>query len=272
LFGHGHGDISRLAAHQRRFVGRRSDHHRTRQAFFAQIVLDEFLHFAAALADQSDHDGIGIGVARQHRQQRGFSHAGAGENAHALAGAAGGEGVEGANAQIQFLADAAAAGGGDGRGLERIGRHAQRQRALSVHRLAEAIDHPAQPGLGGIDGSGAILEIGAGAQSDSVQRTQRHDQGPAVAKPHHFAGNCLVISDTYAALTAQADRPLRAGHFHRQPFQACDPAKTGQGGNGLDFVDQRAHISPCFEAFERPGAVFSKDFLPFCAPILRPRI
>ncbi len=35
---------------------RRGDHHGTRQTVFAQNLLDEFLYFAAAFADQADHD------------------------------------------------------------------------------------------------------------------------------------------------------------------------------------------------------------------------
>ena len=115
----------------------------------------------------------------------------------------------------------------------------------------------------------AILEIGAGAQGDSVQRTQRHDQGAAVAKADHFAGNFLVISDAYAALAAQADSPLGAGHFHRQPLDPGDPAKAGQGGNGLDILEQSAHEISLFGGFP-PGAfleIFSR-----LAPILTPRI
>ena len=151
---------------------------------------------------------------------------------------------------------------GGGAAFQRIGRHAQRQRAFAIHRLAESIDHPAQPGLGGIDGGGAILEVGAGAQGDAVQRTQRHDQGAAVAKADHLAGNYLVISDTYAALAAQADSTLRTRHLYRQPFQAGDPAEAGQSRDSFDFLEQRPHEK----------SFVSVTFCPPKAPILGPRI
>ncbi len=120
LLGHRHGDIGRLAAHQRRFVAGRGDHDGAGQAALAQIVLDELLHFAATFADQADHDGVGVGVARQHGQQRGFAHARAGEDAHALTGAQGGEGVHGAHAHVELAADAGAARRQRRRRLQRI--------------------------------------------------------------------------------------------------------------------------------------------------------
>ena len=122
LFGDRHRDIGRLTAHQRRLVGRRGDDDGARETFFAQIVLDEFLHLAAALADQTDDDRIGIGVAREHGQQCRLADAGAREDAHALALAAGRERVERAHAEIELAADTrAACAAGGGLRLQRIG-------------------------------------------------------------------------------------------------------------------------------------------------------
>ncbi len=84
---------------------------------------------------------------------------------------------------------------------------------------------------------------------DSVQRTQRHHQGAAVAEPDHLARNFLVISDGYAALAPQAHRPLCAGDFHRQPLDTGDPAKPAQGGNGLDVLEQSAHTGLIWAIF-----------------------
>jgi hypothetical protein len=44
-------EIGRLAAHQRRLVRGRDHHHRAGEAGGTQIVLQELLHLAAALAD-----------------------------------------------------------------------------------------------------------------------------------------------------------------------------------------------------------------------------
>ena len=53
------------------------------QAFLAEDVLDEFLHFAAALADQADDDHVGGGVAAIMPSSTDFADAGAGEQADA---------------------------------------------------------------------------------------------------------------------------------------------------------------------------------------------
>ena len=60
LFGDGHRHIGGLTAHQRRLVGRRGNDDAARETFRSQIVLDEFLEFAAAFADEPDDDGVGI--------------------------------------------------------------------------------------------------------------------------------------------------------------------------------------------------------------------
>ena len=56
-----------------------------REAFLAQDLVDEFLHFAAALADQADDDHVGLGVAGHHAEQHALADAAAGEQADALA-------------------------------------------------------------------------------------------------------------------------------------------------------------------------------------------
>ena len=67
----------------------------------AQDALDEFLHFATALADQADDDDVGLGVAGHHAQQHALAHAGAGEQADALAATNGQQRIDGAHADIQ---------------------------------------------------------------------------------------------------------------------------------------------------------------------------
>ena len=47
---------------QRGLVAGRDDHHRTCEPFRAEDALDEFAHFAAALADQRDHVHVGLRV------------------------------------------------------------------------------------------------------------------------------------------------------------------------------------------------------------------
>ncbi len=61
---------------------------------FAERVVEEFAHLAAALADQRDDHRLEVGRPRQHGEQRGFADAGAGEHADALPGAERGEQVD----------------------------------------------------------------------------------------------------------------------------------------------------------------------------------
>jgi hypothetical protein len=44
---------------KRRRIGRRGHHHRARAAVLAEDVFHEFLHLAAAFADQADHHHVG---------------------------------------------------------------------------------------------------------------------------------------------------------------------------------------------------------------------
>ncbi len=81
---------------------------------------------------------------------------------------------------------------GGGLALERIGMRALVQRTLAVGRLAEAVDHPAEPGGGGIKNGRVIGEIGARAKGHPVQAAERHDERPAIAEADHFAGNMLA--------------------------------------------------------------------------------
>ena len=121
IFGDREGDIGRLAAHQRPLVGGRDDDDAAGEAFGAEIVGDELLDLAAALADEADHRDVGGGVAGKHREQHGFPDAGAGKNAHALAAAAGEERVEGAHAEVELALDAAAGVRRGGHATEGIG-------------------------------------------------------------------------------------------------------------------------------------------------------
>ena len=108
IFGDRQRQIGGLAAHQRGLVGGRDHHHRAREALLAEIVLQELLHLAAALADEADHRDVGHDIAREHREQHRLADARAGEDAHALAAAAGEEGIERAHAEIERRAHAPA--------------------------------------------------------------------------------------------------------------------------------------------------------------------
>jgi hypothetical protein len=81
-----------LMAHQRRLIRRRDQRHRTRKAGLPEIVLQEFLHLAAMLADQRDDGDVA-----------GDTDAGIGEYAHALGAADGNESIERKHTEIERL-------------------------------------------------------------------------------------------------------------------------------------------------------------------------
>ena len=143
VLGNRGGVVRALHAHQRRRVGRRGDDDAARQAFGFEDVFDEFLDFAAALADQADDDHVGRGVARHHAEQHRLADAGAGEQADALAAADGEHGVDRAHAGVERLADRVA--------VHRVDRPAQHRlearvadRAAAVDRRAVRIDDAAE--------------------------------------------------------------------------------------------------------------------------------
>ena len=105
------------------------------QAFRAEVVLHEFLHLAAALADQPDDDHVGLREARHHGEQAALADAAAGEQAEPLAAAGGEQRVHGPHADVERLGDGLAPQRVDGLALQRdagVGDH----RAAPVERIA----------------------------------------------------------------------------------------------------------------------------------------
>src|SRR5690625_7499316 len=101
------------AAH-RRLVTRNGDHDRVAQSFFAKVVGDELLHFAATFTDQCDHVDIGTRLTGNHGEKRALSDARPGEDADALCFAERQEYVDGANARVQWLLERKRGEAGEG--------------------------------------------------------------------------------------------------------------------------------------------------------------
>ena len=66
ILGDGGGVGRALQTHQWSCVSRGGDDDGTTPAFLTKNLLDEFLDFTTALADQSDDDDLGFRVARHH--------------------------------------------------------------------------------------------------------------------------------------------------------------------------------------------------------------
>ena len=176
IFRDGQRQICSLAAQQRRFV-RGGDHDDgAGKAVRTEVVLNEFLHFAAALADQTDHGHVGRDVAGEHRQQHRFADAGTGENAQPLAAAAGHEGIERPHAEVERSTNAPPGMGWWRCIAERRRRRTGRKRTLAVDRLAHGIDDASEPADRGPHRIGRRGHERPAPPPYPVERGKRHQQ------------------------------------------------------------------------------------------------
>src|SRR5688572_32422229 len=100
--------------------------------FGTEDALDEFLHFATALADQTDDDDIRARISGHHAEQHALADAAAGEQADTLTATHGKQRVYGAHADVERLAD--------GLTRERIDRHAGQPHAIRTIQWTKAIE------------------------------------------------------------------------------------------------------------------------------------
>src|SRR5262249_27917803 len=125
-------------------------HHRLSPAFGPEIVIEKGSDLAVPLADQRHHVHIRLAVAAHRPEQRAFPDTAAAEQADALATAARQHAVDRANASYQRLGDMLAIERA-GRGREQTELNRRRDRRASIHRLAEAVEHPAGHVRAGFD-------------------------------------------------------------------------------------------------------------------------
>ena len=240
MLGDGHRRVGRLPAQQRRRV-RGGDHHdRTRQPVGAQVVLEEFAHFAPAFADQGQHRHVAVGVAGQHGEQGGLADAGAGEQAEALALAAGGEAIERANAEIEPRSQPRAGGGF---------RRGDAHRARASRRAAGRRGRPAAGPAGRAPGRArrrtrqsrhpARCLDGRAARTQAIERVERHGLRQVGAKADDLGRDAAAV--TRLQQQAVADRQVSrqavdidnqagdAGHATGQP-QRRDAAQGRAAG------------------------------------------
>ena len=210
-----------MPAHQRRRVGGRDHHDRAGHALRSEVVLDEFAHLPAALADQGEDDDVAFGAERQHRQQGRFADAGAGEQAQALALAAGGEAVERPHAQVDARPEPGACGGLRRGGAGRAAGRSAEQDALAVERVAQRIDHPAEPGWGDIQHAHVPRRAGCAATVG---------QAVECAVGHCLQGG-VVEADDFGQ-----DGALIAG----AQFQPV--ADRGEAGQSFDLDDEAEQV------------------------------
>ncbi len=281
IFGDRGGVVGALQAGQRRCVGRCGHHHRAAQAFFAEDVLDEFLDFAAAFADQADHDHIGFGEAGHHAEQHRFADAGAGEQTDPLAAADRQHRVDGAHTGIERAAHRVT--------VHRIDRPADQgrvvgaaQRPFAVDRIAMRIDDAPEQTVTDRQVLGAVLvappRVLLAAQPQRNHRRRARDHDGAAGQAVNIAGRHqigMVAGETdhfglhrrlarHAHFTNRAHRHPDAGRLEHQAGHANQQAtrfkrlrlrrqslEPGQivrplvadraGGNGMIFKRRTHH-------------------------------
>jgi hypothetical protein len=146
---------------------------------------------------------------------------------------------------LQQVTKVLSAGVGKGRlSTQGIGPGALGQCAFAVDGAPERVEHPAEPGAAGVDQGGAVVEIGTRAKAHAVQRSQRHDLGPSVPETHDFTGNARAVGAQKAHLSPQAHGACRTRHLDQKAFDPGHSAEAQERGYGLDFLEQRLHLSP----------------------------
>ena len=145
VFGDRHRGFRREAAHHGALVAGRNDSDRGGAAF-AERVVKKFAHFAAALADKRDDDGVDRRRPGQHRQKRRFADPGAGEYAHSLPEAQRSEEIDDSNPGAEGRMNARASERSRGSRLERRRTVSAGEFAGAVDRPPERVHDPALPG------------------------------------------------------------------------------------------------------------------------------
>ncbi len=237
MLGHGQGEVGGLAAHQRRLVGGGDHDDAAGGAFGAEIGGEEFLHLAAALADQADDDHVGVGVAGHHAEQGRLADARAGEDAHALAAAEVQQRVHGAHADIELLADAAAEEGGRRAGAQGIGEGAGGQRALAVDRFAQTVNRTAEPAAVGPHGDAAVEHDDGAADADAAEVLIGHQQAAAVADADDLAQHLLPAPGLDRAAVADGEVAFEAVGLDGDAVGALDLADQPEVRQPFDFGD-----------------------------------
>src|SRR5579885_2686377 len=194
-----------MQAHERRMIRRRGDDDGTGAILGTQDALDEFLHLAAALADESDDDHIRARVASHHPKEDALADAATGEESDTLPATYGQQGVDGTDTDIERLADGMSGKRVDGPPGQARGR-AARERAESIERLRGSIDDAPEKLRPHADGSGALSGNHSRVGSETMRIARGHEIEPVAGKPDHLGGRQRAIAGNHIAVVT--DRSL----------------------------------------------------------------
>jgi hypothetical protein len=189
ILGERQRQIGRLPPHQRRLVGGRDHHHRAREPLLAEVVLHEFLHLAAALADQADHRDVASTLRASIDSSTDLPTPEPAKMPMRWPGSRW-EGVERAHAEIERRADPLARMRGGGGAAERIGRRPCGSGPLpSIGSPIALTTRPSQ--------------AADGAAPHAFESGERHHHRIVAGEADHLAGNetAVPVSITMRAPT-----------------------------------------------------------------------
>src|SRR5690606_23096417 len=107
-----------MQTHQRWIVRRGRHNHGTTQPFRPEDALDEFLHLASTLTDQTDDDHVGAGVPCHHAEQHALANTAAGKQSDTLTAPYREQRIDRAHAHIERFFDRTARQRIDGRAYQ----------------------------------------------------------------------------------------------------------------------------------------------------------
>ena len=244
MLGHRQGRQRGLAAQHRRRVGGGDHDDRTGEAGGPQIVGDEFLHFAPALADQADHRDVAVRPARQHRQQDRLADARTGKETEPLPLTQGGEQVERADRRREAWAHSRPRGRRRRRCAKRGGPRSLAKGTLAIERPAKTVDHAAEPAGAGLESIVPAQQFGGRARDQSVGRVEGHGGGALAVDGGHFGLDRSIVSGE----TKPGADGRRAGQSPHLQHRSLDPQQAPEAPMRIERADGRGERRQAFES------------------------
>src|SRR5690606_112260 len=175
------------------------------------------------------------------------------EDAHALAATAGCEGIERAHAEVELPLHSLPPVRRWRRVPERIEHAAGRQRSLAVDRPTHRVYDAAEPTLARADTRLPLHDFRLAAEADAVERAERHQQRPTVAKAYRFAWNRSTVARQNVAPTADGEPPANAADLDEHAEDAGHPAVK---------VLRRERFELCSQRLEESGHLLRQRCFP----------
>ena len=230
-------------ADQRGRIRGRANDHRLFHALLTERLLDEVLHLATTLADQTaDHD-LRLAVASDLPHQRRLADARAGEESDTLAEPDRQQPVDRAHAKGEVLGDPIS-----GHRLRRISFDRPRLESaaldrIAIERFAKPAQHSAEERFTAADFEGSARRDHLRVGSDTDRRSHRHQEHIAVAKPDD-------LGFEHAAGAVDLDQLTDAHAGHRRLDH-----QTGQLDHASPNAGQLGRLHPAHEALEADRGV-----------------